>query len=68
MFKVESEVQTSQNMTTEREWCGTCNFILGVLAATEKLHCVLPYYKAPALDRWPAELETILLSWLAESA
>jgi|Laugresbdmm110sd_1035091.scaffolds.fasta_scaffold185156_2 hypothetical protein len=54
---MESEVKSSQKKATERESCRTCNFVLGVQAATEKLHCGLAYYQVPAIERRPEKLD-----------
>ena len=54
---MESDVKSSQKKATERESCRTCNFVLGVQAETENVHCGLAYYQVPALDKRPAKLE-----------
>ena len=54
---MESEVNSSQKKATERESCRTCTFVLGVQAATEKLHCGLAYYQVPASERRPEKLD-----------
>ena len=51
-------MQSSENKATHHESCRTCNFVLGVLAATEKLHCGLAYYQVPAI-----ELRTVKLDY-----
>ena len=54
---MESDVKSSQKKATERESCRTCNFVLGVLAATENLQCGLAYYQVPAIERRPVKLD-----------
>ena len=54
---MDSEVKSSQKKATERESCSTCHFVLGVQAATGKLHCGLVYYQVSAIERRPAKLD-----------
>ena len=72
---MESEVKSSQTKATEPESCRTCNYDLGVQAATEKLHCSLAYYQVPAIERRPAKLDNYPVvfadsnctNWIAKS-
>ena len=50
-------MQSSQIKATAHVSCWTCNFELGVLAATEKLHCGLAYYQVPAIERRLVKLD-----------
>ena len=72
---MESDVKSSQKKATERESCRTCNFVLGVQAETEKLHCGLAYYQVPVIERRPAKLDNYPVvfadsnctNWIAKS-
>jgi hypothetical protein len=57
MIKVEFKAQTSKNKAIARESCSTCNFVLGVQAATGKLHCGLAYYQVSAIEHRPAKID-----------